>query len=255
MRRVVVKVGSGVLSEDDGIAVVRMQNLVEFLVRLRTSYEVVLVSSGAVAAGFSALPLDRSEVKNKQALASIGQPILMARYAKKFDKHDVLVAQVLLSAANFCNAEETGRIRDTIDTLLQNGVMPIINENDATTTKELVLGDNDQLSAYVTNHIDADLLIILSDIDAYYNKDPRSFDDALSLAEVSSINQSELEQSVTPNHKFATGGIVTKLKAAAYLLQNSKKMFLASGYNLGDVESFMFDGVQIGGTLFKKGES
>jgi glutamate 5-kinase len=178
MRRVVVKVGSAVLSENDAIALGRMRVLVDFLCELRKTNEVILVSSGAVAAGYTELKLDRGILQNKQALASIGQPILMRKYAKKFATSNILTAQVLVTAANFNDDDESKKIKDTINTLLSNGVIPIINENDATTTKELVVGDNDQLSAYVAKHTDSDLLIILSDIDAYYDKDQRKFTDA-----------------------------------------------------------------------------
>ncbi|MDQ1263956.1 MAG: glutamate 5-kinase [Campylobacterota bacterium] len=254
MRRVVVKVGSAVLTQNDAIALERMRNLVDFLVELRAQNEVILVSSGAVAAGYTALKLDRSRLQNKQALASIGQPILMNKYAKKFATHNILTAQVLVTAANFSNEDETNRIKDTVDTLLSNGVIPIINENDATTTKELVVGDNDQLSAYVAKYTASNLLIILSDIDAYYDKDPRKFSDAKILKTVNSINKDELEKEANPNSTFATGGIITKLKAANYLLENSIDMVLTSGYDLESIKSLMLKGQHIGGTLFTRGK-
>lgn len=250
MKRVVVKVGSAVLTENDTIALLRMRNLVDFLVELRKSYEVILVSSGAVAAGYTALKLDRSILQNKQALASIGQPILMKKYANKFATHNILTAQVLVTAANFKIEDESRKIKDTVDTLLSNGVIPIINENDATTTKELVVGDNDQLSAYVAKYTDSSLLIILSDIDAYYDKDPRTFSDAKVLKIVKSVDANELEQEASPHGAFATGGILTKLKAANYLLNNKIDMVLTSGYNLNDIKSLMLDGNHVGGTLF-----
>jgi len=251
MKRVVVKVGSAVLTQDGKIALERMRSLVDFLSELAKTSEVVLVSSGAVAAGYTKLQLDRSMIKNKQALAAIGQPVLMKRYAKKFLDHNLLTAQVLVTAANLHKSDDIKRIKDTIDTLLQNRVIPIVNENDATATDELIVGDNDQLSAYIANHIDADILVILSDIDAYYDHDPRVHEDAKVLKVVEHIAQSELEKEVTPNNIFATGGIVTKLKAAAYLLGNGKDMFLASGFDLSDVKSFMLQNEHKGGTFFK----
>jgi len=254
MKRVVVKVGSAVLTQDGEIALSRMQALVNFLVELRKKYEVVLVSSGAVAGGYTKLKLDRSLLANKQALAAIGQPVLMGRYAKKFEKHDIVTAQVLVTAANLNKADDILRVRNTVETLLIHGVIPIVNENDATATDELEVGDNDQLSAYITQHTDAYMLIILSDIDAFYDKDPRKDADAKVLKIVDHIDDVMLEQEVTPNNVFATGGIVTKLKAAAYLLEHNKAMFLASGFDLDDVKSFMLDGKHKGGTLFQKGK-
>ena len=251
MKRIVIKVGSAVLTEQNRIARERMQNLVDFIAELKAHYEVMLVSSGAVAAGYTELRLDKKELANKQALASIGQPILMHRYRRKFERHGILPSQVLVTAANLNTQEQAIRARNTIDVLLSNDVLPIINENDATATEELVLGDNDQLSAYVAHHFDADLLVILSDIDAYYDKDPRAHDDAKVLSVVESIDPSELEKNVTPNNTFATGGIVTKLKAADYLLKNGRSMFLASGFDLSDAKSYLLNHEHIGGTLFK----
>lgn len=253
VKRVVVKVGSAVLTQDGAIALDRMRALVDFLSELKNSNEVILVSSGAVAAGYTELQLDRSILKNKQALAAIGQPVLMKKYTKKFATHNIITAQVLVTAANLNKSDDIQRIKNTVDTLLSNGVIPIVNENDATATDELVLGDNDQLSAYITEHTDSDMLIILSDIDAYYDHDPRTNKDAKILKVVNNIEKSELEKPVTPNNVFATGGIVTKLKAASYLLQNSKDMFLSSGFDLGDVKSYMLDNEHRGGTLFTKG--
>ena len=254
MKRIVVKVGSAVLTQDGTIALERMQALVDYLVELKKNNEVILVSSGAVAGGYTKLKLDRSIIANKQALAAIGQPVLMGKYAKKFAKHNVLTAQVLVTAVNLKRDDDIQRVRNTVETLLNNGVLPIVNENDATSTDELEVGDNDQLSAYITNNINADMLIILSDIDAYYDADPREHKNAKALKEVQEIAFEELNRKVTPHNVFATGGIVTKLKAADYLLKNNKEMFLASGFNLEDVKSFTLDGIHKGGTIFTKGK-
>ena len=252
MKRIVVKVGSAVLTQDGTIALERMQSLVDFLAELKKKYEVILVSSGAVAGGYTKLKLDRTLLANKQALAAIGQPVLMHKYTKKFAKYDQLIAQVLVTAANLKKEDDIDRIKRTVDTLISNNVIPIVNENDATATDELEVGDNDQLSAYITNNTDADMLIILSDIDAYYDGDPREDPDAKALKKVSHISQEELQKDVNPHNIFATGGIVTKLKAADYLLNAGKSMFLASGFDLRDVRSFMLEGTHKGGTLFMR---
>lgn len=250
MKRLVVKVGSAVLTQNDGVALGRMRNLVDFIYDLSSRYEVILVSSGAVAAGYTRLQLDRSELHNKQALASIGQPLLMELYNRKFSKYNIICSQVLVTAANFQSHVEAQRIKNTVDALLQNGVVPIVNENDVTATAELVLGDNDQLSAYTANAVGAELLLILSDIDAYYDCDPRKHADAKILKVVKSINPDELEREVSPNNAFATGGIVTKLKAANYLLEHDGAMFLSSGFDLTDARSFLLEDRHQGGTLF-----
>jgi len=251
MKRIVIKVGSAVLTEQNHIARERMEDLINFIVELREKYEVILVTSGAVAAGYTEVKMDKSILANKQALAAIGQPLLMHRYKKKFEVHDVLTSQVLLTAKNLHTPEQITTAKQSLEVLLAHNVLPIINENDATSTDELILGDNDQLSADVAADFDADLLVILSDIDAYYDKDPREHEDAKVLKHVSSIPLSELEKSVTPNNSFATGGIVTKLKAANIMLKVKKPTFLASGFNLSDAKSFLLDNEHKGGTLFK----
>lgn len=252
--RIVVKVGSAVLTQDGKIATLRMQALVDLLAELKQKHEVILVSSGAVSAGYTQLKLDRSVLANKQALAAIGQPVLMDKYAKKFSKHKIITSQVLVTAANLKKDDDICRIQNTINTLLKNGVIPIINENDATATDELEVGDNDQLSAYIAKHLQAQRLVILSDIDAYYDCDPRANKNAKVLKIVNTISKEELNKDVTPNNIFATGGIVTKLKAAAYLLDANIETFLASGFNLADVRSFVIDEMHMGGTLFIKAQ-
>ncbi len=251
--RIVVKVGSAVLTKNGEVALGRMQALVDFLVQLHQNNEIILVSSGAVSAGYTKLKLDRKILKNKQALASLGQPILMNKYARKFAKYNLLCSQVLLTAANLQEASPIKKVKNTVEVLLQNSIIPIVNENDATSTKELEVGDNDQLSAYVAKNLDANLLIILSDIDAYYDNDPRSDKNAKVLKTVHTISKEELEREATPNDIFATGGIVTKLKAAAYLLEAGIDTFLASGFDLADVKSFTLNTSHKGGTLFTKG--
>ena len=255
MQRVVVKVGSAVLTQDGELALERMQSLVDFLGELKEKYEVILVSSGAVAAGYTKLKLDRTILENKQALAAIGQPTLLKKYQKKFTKYNIVVAQVLVTAANLNKSDDIQRVKNTIDILLKNSVLPIVNENDATATDELELGDNDQLSAYIAKHTQADILIILSDIDAYYDNDPREFSDAKALKIVKSIDDKELKKEVAPHNIFATGGIVTKLKAAAYLLDANIDMFLASGFDLNDVREFILHSNHKGGTLFTKAQN
>ena len=184
MQRLVLKVGSAVLTQSGVLALDRMQSLVEYLVELKKENEVIIVSSGAVSAGYTKLKLDRSILHNKQALASLGQPMLMREYTKKFEKQDLLCAQVLVTAANLNKIDDVQRIKNTVEVLLGNGIIPIVNENDATATDELEVGDNDQLSGYITAHINADLLIILSDIDAYYDMDPRKHKNAKVLMRV-----------------------------------------------------------------------
>ena len=251
--RVVIKVGSHVLTQDGEVAKERMRNLVELIALvMEKGKEVILVSSGAVAAGFSLLALDRKNVANKQVLAAIGQPLLLKMYQEKFAKYNILCAQVLLSADDMDSKKRTALGKSAIEMLLEHKIVPIINENDVIAIEELVFGDNDQLASSVMCNFEADLLVILSDIDAYYDKDPHKFDDAKPLKEVSHIPKEDLEAPFTANHEFATGGIVTKLKAANYLLENNQRMFMATGFDLSDAKSFLLDEFHQGGTLFKK---
>ncbi len=252
MKRVVIKVGSAVLSENNRLAKERMLNLVEFLAELNGKMEVILVSSGAVAAGYTKLKLDKKELPNKQALAAIGQPLLMKAYQKKFEKFNTLCAQMLLSADDFDSRKRTEHAKNAIEVLLKHKIIPIINENDVTATEELVFGDNDQLSAHAAFYFDADMLVILSDIDGLYDKDPKKNEDAKLLKVVEKIDPKLLTTECNPSYSFATGGIVTKLKAADFLLRRRKTMFLASGFDLSDVKSFLLKGEHKGGTLFSR---
>lgn len=248
--RLVVKVGSHVLSEQNRIEKGRMLNLVEFLVELMKEHEVILVSSAAVAAGYSKLKLDKKSLPNRQAIAAVGQPHLIELYNRKLAKFDKMSAQILLTADDFDSRKRTKNAKCSIDTLVKHGVLPIINENDATAIDELVFGDNDQLSAHVAYYFQADLLIILSDIDGYYDKDPNKHNDAVMKKVVTHIEDRELELPLNAGSEFATGGIVTKLKSADFLLKRKQSMFMASGFDLSDIKSYMIDGVHKGGTLF-----
>lgn len=251
-KRVVIKVGSHVLTEKGLIAKTRMLALVAFISALKASkYEVILVSSGAVAAGFTQLDIDRTSVANKQALAAIGQPFLLKMYQEMFGMFDLLCSQVLLYAEVFESVEHTEHAKTAIETLLAHKVIPIINENDTVSIEELVFGDNDRLSAHVAHYFDADLLVILSDIDAFYDKDPNKHADAQQRKVVTKLLKEELEAEHSPNNAFATGGIVTKLQAADFMMKHGKEMFLASGFDLSAVKSYLLNGVHKDGTLFK----
>lgn len=251
--RIVIKVGSAILVENQRINLARIESLVQLISELSATYEVILVSSGAVASGFTALELDKKVLANKQALAAIGQPLLMQTYAKALEKYGILSAQVLFSGYDLDSRKRTQNARNAMEVLLKNKVLPIINENDVTTTGELMFlgfGDNDQLSAYVTHFFDASLLAILSDIDGYYEENPKENPNAKMRKIVTSISEEELEAEATPNNAFATGGIVTKLKAAKFLLDNKREMFLSSGKDLSVLRDFLLHNLHEKGTLF-----
>ena len=250
MKRIVFKVGSSVLTNRDEVAKERMLNLVSLIAEARKKYEVILVSSGAVASGYTALKLDRKKAVSKRVLASVGQPILMHSYKNKFDIFGVDIAQILLTEEDFDSRVHTKIFQDIIDSAIANGILPIVNENDISTTSDQLFGDNDQLSAHVAHYTNADTLIILSDIKGYYDDNPKKNPDAKLLKEINTISEEQLSQAHSPNNEFATGGIVTKLKAAKYIMDKGRSMFLCSGFDLKAAHDFLFTDDHIDGTLF-----
>jgi glutamate 5-kinase len=251
MKRVVIKVGTAVLTEDNNIAKERMLNLVTLIVMLKKKYDVILVTSGAVAAGYSILKLDKRKQIGKKALAATGQPILMTSYKKKFDIYDITTAQILLTEDDFDSRKRTKMFQEIIDAHLENDILPIVNENDITSTPEQLFGDNDQLSANVAYATNAELLVILSDIDGYYDKNPQEFKDAKLYKTINELPENALKDTSTANNEFATGGIVTKLKAADFLIKREKRMFLCNGFDLSAAKSFLLEGKHTLGTLFE----
>jgi glutamate 5-kinase len=227
-----------------------MLNLVQFISDLKKKYEVVLVTSGAVGAGYSALKLDKRKQIGKKALAAAGQPILMTSYKKKFDIFEIDTAQILLTEDDFDSRKRTKMFQEIINAHLTHDILPIINENDITSTPEQLFGDNDQLSANVAYAIDAKLLIILSDICGYYDKNPKENPDAKLKKIVHELSVDELETTSTPNDEFATGGIVTKLKAAQFLLERGREMLLCNGFDLSAANDYLLKGKHTECTLF-----
>lgn len=252
MKRIVFKVGSSVLTNRDDVAKERMLNLVSLIAEARKQYEVILVSSGAVASGYTALKLDRKKAVSKRVLASVGQPILMHSYKNKFDIYGVDISQILLTEEDFDSRVHTKIFQDIIDSALNNGILPIVNENDISTIPDQLFGDNDQLSAHVAHYTNSDTLIILSDIKGYYNDNPSTNPDAKLLKEVNEITDADLNQEHSPNNEFATGGIVTKLKAAKYIMEKGRSMFLCSGFDLTAAREFLLSDDHTDGTLFIK---
>lgn len=251
--KLVIKVGSAVLTKEGKISAERIQNLVEFLAELATKYKVILVTSGAIATGHTILPsISNKTTAGKQALAALGQAALINKYQKEFKKFDITVAQILLTSEDFDSIKRSENAKAAVNTLLDNNIVPIINENDSVIVDEILRGDNDQLSAQVAHYFDAKMLVILSDIKGYFDKDPNKYPDAKLRKVVSHIDETELNADYNPNDAFATGGIVTKLKAANFLLTHGRQMFLSSGFDLRAAKEFLMDGAQNEGTLFSK---
>ena len=251
--RIVIKVGSSTLTDSGILSIDRMKKLADLIASIHRENEVMLVTSGAVAAGSSIVPaLRSSSTPQRQALAAVGQALLMSQYAKLFEPFGIFVAQILISKDDFENFSRSENAKTAVNTLLSHKILPIINENDTVVIDELLRGDNDQLSAKVTHYFDADLLVILSDIDGYYDKNPKVHSDAKLLKLIDKkLTDEQLNEEATPNGEFATGGIVTKLKAADFLMQNGKKMFLSSGFDLSYAKDFLLGKEYKKGSLFQ----
>ncbi|MHB1399862.1 MAG: glutamate 5-kinase [Trichloromonadaceae bacterium] len=217
VKRVVVKVGSGVIAESDGLNETIIASICSDVHHLRQrGYEVIIVSSGAVAAGKGDLGIigRPQTIPLKQAAAAIGQSRLMRAYKDAFADYGHKVAQVLLTRDDLANRRRYLNARNTLMTLLEFGIVPIINENDTVVVDEIRFGDNDNLSALVTNLAEANLLVILSDVDGLFDRDPRKDPGAQLIAEVNSITDAVEAMAGDSCSQVGTGGMATKIKAA-----------------------------------------
>jgi glutamate 5-kinase len=260
-RRIVLKVGTNVVMRDDGRpALSRLYGIAESVARLRQQgRDVLLVSSGAVGLGMERIGLAQrpTELAQIQACAAIGQSRLMAIYDDAFDKLGCRTAQVLLTEDDFRDAERYSNLRSTLASLLAMGVIPVINENDTVSTVELdhppnlpdrerVFGDNDKLSALVMTHIDADLLLLLSDVDGLYNGDPTG--DGAELISVVSVIDDEVQSFAQGKNGRGRGGMASKLEAARIATEVSGFAVIANG-RLPNVIERVCEG-EVLGTLF-----
>ncbi len=216
-QRVVVKAGTNSLTDDESqLDRVKLDKLVADLMDLRRrGKDVVLVSSGAVGAGKGLLELNQGSelIEEIQALSTIGQGHLMRHYTQSFDRYDQMVAQILLTGKDLDTPERFGNFQNTVETLLDWGVVPIINENDAVATDELRIGDNDMLSASVAIGLDVDLLVTLTDVDGVYTGHPKENPDA-ELIEAVGTNYDSVQTLINDSKTAAFGGIQTKVEGA-----------------------------------------
>jgi glutamate 5-kinase len=217
VRRVVIKIGSGVISNDDGLDNRIIAGIVHDVAELRRQgYEVVIVSSGAVAAGKGELGIigRPRTIPLKQAAAAIGQSRLMRAYKEALRPLGLTAGQVLLTRDDLANRRRYLNARNTLMTLLEYGVIPIINENDTVVVDEIRFGDNDNLSALVTNLVEAHLLVILSDVDGLFDSDPGKNPGAQLIPLVERIGSGIEAMAGDSTSLFGTGGMVTKIRAA-----------------------------------------
>ncbi|MCI7612744.1 MAG: glutamate 5-kinase [Selenomonadaceae bacterium] len=232
-KRIVVKVGTSTLLYPNGkINLYRIEHLVRELSDLASQgREVILVTSGAIGAGMVRMGLSErpDSMQEKQALASVGQVLLMHLYDKFFTEYGQVAGQVLLTKENFANHDQYINARNTLLTMLKNGIIPVINENDAVTVAEVKIGDNDTLSATVAAIVDADVLIILSDIDGVYDANPQTHPEAKLLPEIKEITSGVEAMAGGAGSAVGTGGMATKIEAAKIATAAGVTMFIASG--------------------------
>ena len=233
--RVVIKVGTSTLAHATGkLNIRRTEALCRVLSDLKNAgNEVILVSSGAIGMGVGKLALKQkpSDIPTKQAAAAVGQCELMYTYDRLFTGFNHTVAQILLTGSDFSAPDRHENFNNTMGKLLELGVLPIINENDTIATEEIKVGDNDTLSALVAVSIQADLLVILSDVDGLYSADPRKDENARLLEEVYAITDETLRLAGGAGSKLGTGGMSTKLHAAQICMAADCDMVIANGEN------------------------
>ncbi|MBC8209403.1 MAG: glutamate 5-kinase [Desulfobulbaceae bacterium] len=248
-KRVVIKVGSAILTDEKGMNQRVVDNIARDLSFLRdTGREVILVSSGAVAAGRKKKVFGDhviTSIREKQALAAIGQSCLMHTYDQAFSQYGQTIAQVLLTHSDLAERNRYLNVRNTILTLFQFGVIPIINENDTVCVEELRFGDNDTLGAMIANMIEADMFICLTDVECLYTGNPHSDPDASPVYTVSEVTP-EIE-SMAGNVKSAlgTGGMQTKIRAAKMVSSCGGSSFIGPGRE-DSILSKLFSGEMIG---------
>ena len=234
MQRIVVKVGTSTLTTEDGhLDIEKIKKIVLELSNLQDKgYDVILVTSGAVGAGMGLLNISEKPktLAEKQMLSAVGQVSLMQIYQTLFKEHNKIIGQ-LLTKEEFSNRKRYLNMRNVCNAFLKRKIIPIINENDAIVSNALKIkvGDNDTMSALVSGLIDADLLIILSDIDGLYNKNPRKYEDANLIHIVGDINEDIKNMAGAEGSKFGTGGMITKIVAAEMVTKIGTSLVIASG--------------------------
>lgn len=253
-KRIVVKVGTSSLTHPEtGLTdLITLEKLVRELTDLHNQgKEVVLVSSGAIAVGRKTIGMKErpKELAVKQACASIGQARLMMIYQKLFMEYNQVASQILMTKNTLVNETNRENARNTFETLLSMGVIPIVNENDTISTYEIQFGDNDTLSAVVAALVQADLLILLSDIDGLFTDDPNKNPNAKFIEYVDRVDEHFVKMAKGSASDVGTGGMLTKVNAAKLATSAGADMVIANGSDMGIIHRIM-EGERIG-TVFK----
>ncbi|MDO4487975.1 MAG: glutamate 5-kinase [Eubacteriales bacterium] len=253
--RVVIKIGTSTLAHPTGqLNIRRVESLCKTMSDIMNAgHEVILVSSGAIGMGVGKLGLREKpkDIPGKQAAAAVGQCELMYIYDKLFSEYHHTVAQLLITADNLTNETRHTNFTNTLTRLLELGVLPVINENDTVATEEIVIGDNDTLAARVAESIDAELLILLSDIDGLYTADPHSNPDAVLIPVVNCVDDDIKKLAGVSSTTQGTGGMVTKLRAAEICLNCGCEMVIANGNNPESLYEIV-DGQDVGTRFVRK---
>ena len=247
--RLVVKVGTSTLAYPTGrMNIRRVEELCRVLSDLKNAgHEVILVSSGAIGMGVGKLSLKErpKDIPTKQAAAAVGQCELMYTYDRLFQEYNHTVAQILLTGSDFRHEDRYHNFQNTIRRLLELEVLPVINENDTIATEEIKVGDNDTLSAMVAVSIDADLLILLSDIDGLYTADPHKDQNAKLIPKVDALTPEIMALGGREGSSLGTGGMKTKLHAAEICMDAGCGMIIMNGTDPSRLYD-LFDGVEVG---------
>jgi len=255
-RRVVVKIGSQILSSASGIEEGRIHTLAQDLAHLHDQgKEVVVVSSGAVAAGMTRLGQKErpKTIPQKQALAAVGQIKLMALYEKSFSGFNKRVAQILLTHEDLSNRRRYLNAKHTLQTLFDASIIPIVNENDTVAVEEMKFGDNDQLSSLVATLMEADLLLMLSDVEGVYDRDPRLFPDAVLIPLILDVKQYKTMVGGATRGLYGTGGMASKMEAAEKAAAAGIPTVIASGIATATIPKVFDAAIEIGTWILPEG--
>jgi glutamate 5-kinase len=247
VKTIVVKVGTSIITDNGIITRKKISRIAAGIDGLRKKgYNVILVSSGAIAAGASAVKKKRGalSIPEKQALSAIGQTALINEYRNAFKRRGYNIGQILLTEDDIKNRRRYLNARHTLNSLIEMGVIPIINENDTVVVKEIKFGDNDTLSAHISSLVDADLLILLSDVDGFYN----DISDPEPVREISEITHDIIQKARGAGSVYGTGGMYTKILAAEIIIRFGEMMIIANGH-IKNVLTRIMDGEEIG-TIF-----
>lgn len=235
-KRMVIKIGSSSIVNSGKINCEKIIELARGILKIRKEYDILIVSSGAIALGKGKLNIQPKAMKDKQACAAIGQASLINSYEDIFNMYKMPVAQILLSHDDFSDRKRLINLENTIDALFENGVIPIINENDALAIEEIKVGDNDTLAAMVATCADASVLILCSDIDGIYTCNPNTSDEAKFIPYVQDVFKLKVSTEGSSSSEVGTGGMVTKLRAAKMVCSLGCDMIIINSNKVSDLD-------------------